>query len=111
MLRQVRETGTLVPEQVRFIAATTEGQVESVLMLPGTTVTPDTLLIVLSNPQLEQEAQDAGWQVKAAEAEYQRQKVQLASQHLDQEAIAPASRPRFTRRSSGGLDEDLVKRV
>jgi HlyD family secretion protein len=111
MLRQVRGTGTLVPEQVRFIAATTEGQVESVLMLPGTTVAPDTLLIVLSNPQLEQEAQDAGWQVKAAEAEYQRQRVQLESQHLDQEAIAARVQSEYHQaKLKADSDEDLVKK-
>jgi HlyD family secretion protein len=111
MLRQVRGTGTLVPEQVRFIAATTDGQIESVLMLPGTTVSPDTLLLVLSNPQLEQEAQDAEWQVKAAEAEYERLKVQLESQRLDQQAVAARVQAEYHQaKLKADSDEDLVKK-
>src|SRR5881296_937185 len=75
MLRQVRGTGTLVPEEVRWIPATTEGQVERVLVQAGTTVVADTVLLELSNPELQQAAQDADWQVKAAQAEYNKLKV------------------------------------
>ncbi len=59
MLRQVRGPGTLVPEEIRFISVSTEGTVERIVILPGPTVEPDTVLIELSNPQLEQAEEDA----------------------------------------------------
>ncbi|MGH9431156.1 MAG: efflux RND transporter periplasmic adaptor subunit [Terriglobia bacterium] len=81
---QVRGLGTLVPLEIQWIAATTQGRVVKRLVLPGTAVKADTVLIQLNNPQLQQEAVDAEWQMKAAEADYQSLKVQLQSQELDQ---------------------------
>lgn len=88
MLRQVRGLGTLVPEEIRIIPATTEGRVERILVRPGTPVNPDTVLIELSNPELEQAAADADLQLKGAEAEYINLQVRLQSQLLDQKAAA-----------------------
>jgi HlyD family secretion protein len=59
MLRQVRGLGTLVPEDIRWIPATTQGRVERIILRPGTQVTPESVILELSNPQLEQELQDA----------------------------------------------------
>src|SRR5436189_4475349 len=70
MLRQVRGLGTLVPVDIRWIPALTDGTVERRRILPGTQVKADTIIMDLSNPQTEQEAQDAELQLKAAEAEY-----------------------------------------
>src|SRR3989449_8561562 len=70
MLRQVRGSGTLVPEEIRWIPATTEGRVERILALPGTVVKADTVLLELSNPELVVAAQDAASELKAAQAEY-----------------------------------------
>src|SRR5438067_10015371 len=70
MTRQVRGLGTLVPEDIRWIPAVTEGRVDRILVLPGTDVKADTVLLELSNPQLQQEALDASWKLKAAEADY-----------------------------------------
>ena len=50
MLRQVRGTGTLVPEDIRWIPATTDGRIERIVVLPGKVVQPDTILLELSNP-------------------------------------------------------------
>jgi len=86
MLRQVRGLGTLVPEEIRWIAALSEGGVEKILVLPGTTVKADTLLLVLSNPQVQQEALDAEWKLRAIEADYHRLKVELDSAMLSQKA-------------------------
>jgi HlyD family secretion protein len=86
MVRQVRGLGTLVPEDVLWIPAITQGRVERILMRPGAMVKPDTILLVLSNPELELQALDAEYQVKAAEAELVRQEVQLESQRLTQHA-------------------------
>lgn len=88
MLRQVRGLGTLVPEDVRFIPATTQGRVEKIIIRPGTEVTPDSILMVLSNPELEQSVQDVDLQLKGAEAEYTNLRVKLESQQLDQSAVA-----------------------
>jgi HlyD family secretion protein len=88
MLRQVRGTGTLVPEDVRIIAAATEGRVEQVLVQPGSEVGPDTVLVELSNPQLQQEALDAEYKIRAAEADQTSLRVKLESERLSQQAIA-----------------------
>jgi HlyD family secretion protein len=86
MLRQVRGLGTLVPENIRIIAASTEGRVEQVYVQPGTTVDPGTVLITLSNPQLEQEAIDAEFQVRAAEADANNLRVRLESERMTQQS-------------------------
>ena len=88
LLIQVRGLGTLVPEEILWIPAVTDGRVERRLVLPGKEVKANTVLMVLSNPQLEQSTLDADWQLKAAEAEYNSLKAQLDSQLLDQKASA-----------------------
>src|SRR6185295_18134577 len=62
MLRQVRGNGSLVPEQIQFVQAETDGRVERILILPGAEVTADTVLLELSNQQLKQDVFDAEWQ-------------------------------------------------
>jgi len=88
MLRQVRGLGTLVPEEVRWIPAISEGRVERLVVLAGTPVKADTVILELSNPELELQALDAESQLRAAEAALTELKVRLESQHLDQEAAA-----------------------
>src|SRR2546423_778920 len=56
MLRNIRGLGTLVPEDIRLIPARSEGRVEALPLKPGIEVKPDTVLVKLSNPQLEQSA-------------------------------------------------------
>ena len=70
MVRQVRGLGTLVPEEIRWIPALTEGRVERIRVLPGAIVKPDSILLDLSNPELQLAVLDARAQLKAAEAEY-----------------------------------------
>ena len=86
MLRQVRGTGTLVPEQIRWITAITSGTVEQIVILPGEEVTPDTVIVELSNPELEQQALEARLSLDAALARYESQQVELRSQELTQQA-------------------------
>ncbi len=90
MLRQVRGLGSLTPshEDVRQIPAETEATVIRIDKLPGSQVTADTILVEMSNPQLEQEALDAQLQVKAAQAEYASLKVKLDSDLMNQKAGA-----------------------
>ena len=88
MLRQVRGLGTLVPKEVRWIPATAEGRVERIRVLPGTAVKADTVLLELSNPELELTVLDTESKLKAAEAQYSDLRVRLESQRLDQQAAA-----------------------
>ena len=88
MLREVAGNGTLVPEQIQLVQTETDGRVEKILVLPGALVSAETILVELSNPELKQSAFEAEWQLKAAEAQLARLKVQLASDKLAQEAAA-----------------------
>src|ERR1700716_1473875 len=91
MLRQGRGPGALMPvqEAVRQIAAETEATVVRIRVLPGTQVQADTVLLEMSNSQVEQVAIDAQLQLKAAEAEYQSLRVGLHSDLMTQKAGAP----------------------
>ncbi|MGA8215679.1 MAG: HlyD family efflux transporter periplasmic adaptor subunit [Candidatus Sulfotelmatobacter sp.] len=90
MLRQVRGLGSLIPSQesVRQIPAETEATVVRIRILPGSQVKGDTILLEMSNPQTEQAALDAQLQLKAAEAEYQSQRVTLESNLMNEKAGA-----------------------
>ena len=90
MVRQVRGLGTLVPEDIRWIPATTQGRVESIVLRPGTTVTPDSIILELSNPQLDQELQDAELKQKASEATLANLRVQVQNDFLTQKASTAA---------------------
>jgi HlyD family secretion protein len=83
MVMQRRGIGTLKPEEVLFIPAATDGRVDKILLRPGTTVTADSVLLELSNPELQLAAVDLEWQVKAAEASLVDLRVRLATQRLD----------------------------
>ena len=88
MLREVRGLGTLVPVEIRWIPAATDGRIDKLVVLPGTKVKADTILVEMSNPELQQAAVDAEYQVKAAEADYKSLKVKLETTLLDQKSIA-----------------------
>jgi multidrug efflux pump subunit AcrA (membrane-fusion protein) len=90
MLRQVRGLGTLIPSQefTRQIPAETEATVIRIRVLPGTEVKVDTILLEMTNPQVEQAALDAQLQLKAAEAAYQSLRVRLDSDLMNQKAGA-----------------------
>ncbi len=83
MLRQVRGLGTLVPEEVLWIPAVNDGRVDKILLRPGAHVSAGTILMVLSNPELELAAEDLKWQVKAAEANLKDLRVKLETTKLD----------------------------
>ena len=87
MVRDVRGLGTLVPEDILWIPAVTDGRVKRRL-LPGIAVKADTILLELTNPELEQGALDAEWQLKQALADSRSLKAQLDSQLLDQRVTA-----------------------
>jgi HlyD family secretion protein len=97
MIRQVRGTGTLVPEDLRWIPATTSGRVERIIVKPGTEVAAGTIVLELSNPALEQELNDAQLKVKSAEASLANLRVQLETEHLQQEAATAAMEADYTK--------------
>ena len=118
MLRQVRGLGTLVPEEILYIAASDEGRVDRRLVQPGAKVKPDTILLELSNQRLEQEVLEAKSQLKAAEAIYANLQVQLETERLDREAAAAQVEAEFLqakaqldadeRQAEGGLISQLA---
>src|SRR3954471_9739893 len=69
MLRQARGLGTLVPEEIRWIAARTQGRGDKIVLRPGAQVEPGTIILQLMNPDVEQLAANADSQYNAAEAE------------------------------------------
>jgi multidrug resistance efflux pump len=82
MVRAVRGPGTLVPERVRWIPATTGGRVERILVQPGDRVEPGTVLLELSNPDVQLEALDAERQMAQAQAELVNMETSLQTQRL-----------------------------
>ena len=68
MIRQVRGSGTLVPEDIRWIPATTQGRVEKIVLRPGAQVKPETVILEMSNPDLQQSVKDAQLAVQSAQA-------------------------------------------
>lgn len=86
MLRQVRGLGTLIPEEIRQIAAPVEGRVEQKFVKPGETVTPGTVLVELSNPTLQQAAVDVAYQIKTAEADLNNLRSRLQSDVMTQQS-------------------------
>lgn len=110
MLRQVRGLGTLVPEEILFIQAVNEGRVERIILRPGAHVSRDTVLLILSNPELELAAEDLKWQVKAAEANLADLKVKLETARLDLRAAVARVESEFVQaKLKWERDEALAK--
>ena len=86
MVRQVRGSGTLVPEDIRWIPATTQGRVERILLRPGAQVSPQTVILELSNPELQQAVKEAQLAFQSAQANFQNRKAELESQLLNQQS-------------------------
>lgn len=86
MLREVRGLGTLVPVETRLIPAQNEGRIVERKMLPGSAVKADTVLLVMSNPQLLQQQLSDEYALKAAQADYTNLKAQLDAQIMAQRA-------------------------
>jgi HlyD family secretion protein len=85
MVIDVHGLGTLVPEDILWIQAEFDSQVSKILSQSGDEVKEDTVLLVLSNPQMEADANDYEWQAKQAEANYADLKVKLQSQTFDEQ--------------------------
>ncbi len=86
MIRQVRGSGTLVPEEIRWIPATTQGRVERIILRPGAQVTAGTVILELSNPELQQSVKEAQLAHQSAQAAFQNRKAELESSLLSQQS-------------------------
>jgi HlyD family secretion protein len=86
MLREVRGLGTLVPEDIRWIAAQTDSRVDRWILRPGAIVKPGSVIMELSDPTLQRETLDAEFQLKGAEADYANLRVQVDSELMNQKA-------------------------
>lgn len=86
MVREVSGNGTLVPQVTRWIPAPADGRVEKILVQAGMDVNAGTVIVELSNPQMEQQAIDAEYQVKTAEAEAENLRVKLDSDGMTQQS-------------------------
>ena len=90
LLLERRGAGTLVPEEIRAVAARSAGRVEEIVLLPGAPVEADTVVIRLSNPDLELAAQNASWDLAVEQANYRNLEVQLETQRLQRLSQAAA---------------------
>ena len=110
MLRQTRGLGTLVPEEIRWLPAETQGRVEQIILRPGAVVQPDSVILLLSNPEVERQALDSELQFKAAEAEMANLRVQLESTLLNQRAQAANIQAEYHQaKLQAEVDEQLAK--
>jgi len=110
MIVQVRGLGTLTPEDIRWIPATTQGRVERIILRPGVQVKPDDVIMELSNPQLEQQLQDAELKVAAAEAGLANTKVQLNNDLLQSQATAAQIEADFNKaKTQYQMNQQLAK--
>jgi HlyD family secretion protein len=92
MLREVHGLGTLVPEDIRWIPAQTASRVDRIVIHPGAIVKPDSIVLELSNPELQRELLDAEYQLKAAQADFENLKAQLNNDLLNQKSATATVR-------------------
>src|SRR5262245_55856271 len=110
LLITIHGNGTLIPEDIRWIPTMNQGRVENILVLPGAAVKADTVLVELSNPEVEQAAFDASWQLKAAEAELSNLKIQLEGQRLTEKAAATVAQANYnSAKLDAEVNENLAK--
>jgi multidrug resistance efflux pump len=111
LVREVLGPGTLVPEEIRWIAAKVSAQVERVLVRPGAAVTPDTLILELTNSDLQLQALEAERQVAQTQAELTHLQASLNSQQLAQQSVvATLESDLADARRRARADEELGKK-
>ncbi len=87
MVRNVRAPGTLVPEEMRYVAAVTAGRVEARPLRPGSPVTRTTVILELSNPEVQLQSLDAQRQLTQAEQDFVTLRTSLESNRLNQAGV------------------------
>src|SRR5258707_13560082 len=109
LLRAVHGVGSLVPEDIQWIPALNTARVSKIVLHPGATVKTDSIILELTNPELERDTLDAEYQLKAAEAQYQSVRAQMGSDILNQRAAAAAVRSEYEQsKIQHAVDEKLV---
>jgi HlyD family secretion protein len=108
MLREVKGTGTLVPQEIRWIPAATDGRVERILVEPGSAVEAGTVLLELSNQELELQAVDAESQHREARAKLDELRVRLESERLQQESSAAQAQGDY---EQAKLDAEITQQL
>ena len=110
MLREVHGLGTLVPEDIRWIPAQTNVRVERIVLRPGAIVHPSSVILELSDPQLQRDMLDAQYLLKGAEADYANLKVQVNSQLMNQKSVEATVRSDYEQtRLQHDVDVKLLK--
>lgn len=95
MVREVRGPGSLIPEQIRWVSAVTAGRVERKLVLPGERVTAGSVLLELSNPDMQIQRLQAERQLTDAQAQLVSLKTQLETQRLNQAGVVASMRSQY----------------
>lgn len=110
MTRAVRGAGRLVPEDIRWITATTSGRVERIVLRPGAQVAPGTVIAILTNPQLQQQVLQARLAAETAQANLKNARATAQSQLMSQEADVVRVRSEYNQqRLQLEADEELAK--
>jgi HlyD family secretion protein len=110
MLLEVHGLGTLVPEDIRWIPAQTSSTVERIVLRPGAIVHPNSIILELSDPQLQRDLLDAEYQLKGAQADYANLKVQVNSQLMNQKSTEAAVRSDYEQaKIQHEVDDKLAK--
>ncbi len=110
MVREVHGTGSLVPEDAMLITASSDGRVERILIRPGTPVKADSVVMILTSPELETQLLDAEYALKAAEADLANLKVTLEKAKLDiQSTVAQVGADFNIAKLQADRDEALAK--
>jgi len=111
MVREVKGNGTLVPQVTRWIPAPADGRVEKILVQAGVEVSAGTVIVELSNPEMEQQAVDASLQVKTAEADAETLKVKLESDGMTQQSQIASIKAEYSQaKLQLDTDEALAKK-
>ncbi len=109
MLREVHGLGTLVPEDIRWVAAQTDAHVDKWVLRPPAVVKPGSIIMELSDPTVQKDAVDAEYQLKGAEADYDNLKVQVNSDLMSQKATEASVRSDYEQaRIQHETDEKLA---
>jgi HlyD family secretion protein len=111
MVREVRGLGTLVPIDIRWIPAQTTARVDKIVIRPGPKLlTPETIILELSDPVVQQALLDAEYQLKAAEADYANLRVQVDSDLMNQKSVEASVRSDYEQaKLEHAVDVKLLK--
>lgn len=111
LVREVRGTGVLQPEDITFVSTEIGGTIVEVPVEPGSEVTPETVLLELHDPQMERAIRDAERILTSAKAEVERYKLQQRAQHLDMKVATARARATYEdSQSQAELNETLARR-